>query len=320
MLQNPPRLILAPLTVWFFGVASAEPPDAPEGFRWKRMDRFSDEFDGERLDGTKWHDHFPGWVGRPPGRFLPGNVTLDGGHLRIESNQLPEPEPVPGAKPKPGQPTPQFTIGCGAIQSKAADALYGYYECRMKASRIPTSSTFWLINTLPRPDGTRLRTELDIQECIGGAQRWKAFADHMMGNTHVTLYPKEEADGQVSGQANGQVSKQDDAPEGRPEPATVKAGGRAKLSSGVADEFHTYGCWWVDGNTMHFYADGEPVFTINVSDEVVEAPFHQPMRLNLVCETYAWETTPTTSQLADTENNFTLYDWVRCYELVKDAE
>jgi hypothetical protein len=56
----------------------------------------------------------------------------------------------------------------------------------------------------------------------------------MKANTHIHLTP--DAKG-----AEGKVAKK---------------GEGANLKSNVDDEFHTYGCWWVDANTMRFYADG----------------------------------------------------------------
>ncbi len=44
------------------------------------------------------------------------------------------------------------------------------------------------------------------------------------------------------------------------------------------------------------------------------------MHLNLVTETYDWETPPTPEELGDDSINTTHYDWVRAYVLVKKEE
>ena len=52
----------------------AQPPEPPTGFRWVLWDQYSDEFDGDELDTTKWRNSFVGWDGRPPARFEPSSV------------------------------------------------------------------------------------------------------------------------------------------------------------------------------------------------------------------------------------------------------
>jgi beta-glucanase (GH16 family) len=123
------------------------PPTPPEGYQWVRNEAFSDEFDGSELDHDKWHDHNPRLMGRPPGKFMPSSVSVQDGLLQIKSTVL-------------DPPRGEFTIACGAIQSKAQDALYGYYECRMKASSISTSSTFWLTSDPKKVPGGKINLGL----------------------------------------------------------------------------------------------------------------------------------------------------------------
>ncbi len=260
------------------------PPTPPDGYQWVKNEAFSDEFNGSQLDHDKWHDHNPYWKGRPPGKFVPSSVSVENGYLQIKSTVL---DPPDG----------KFTIACGAVQSKSKDALFGYYECRMKASSISTSSTFWLTGPHFEVPGGKMRLELDIQECIGNAQRFETFKTHMKSNTHITFTPDGE----------GAERKQ------------AKKGGGAPLKSNVADEFHTYGCWWVDANTLKFYADGEYKYTIEPSTELDPTPFDHPLFMNLVCETYAWEVPPTFEELQDDSRNTTYYDWVHAYKLVKES-
>ncbi len=258
-------------------------PVPPTGYKWVKNEAYSDEFNGTELDSTKWHDHYPGWPGRVPGKFLPENVSVKDGTLQIKSGVLDPPEG-------------EFNIGCGAIQSKAKDALYGYYECRVKASSIRTSTTFWLFCKDVKVPGGKLRLELDIQECIGNATRWPGFKEQLRGNTHVTFTPGDNPQGAKN----------------------AKRGMSGNLKSKVDEEFHTYGCWWIDANTMKFFADGEYKFTIRPSTELDETPFDHPMFLNLVCETYEWEVPPEIEGLNDDSKNTTYYDYVRSWKLVKD--
>lgn len=43
--------------------------DPPPGGKWQPIPELTDEFKGNKLDSTKWHDHNPGWKGREPGFF-----------------------------------------------------------------------------------------------------------------------------------------------------------------------------------------------------------------------------------------------------------
>lgn len=261
------------------------PVDAPKGFQWVLNEPYSDEFNGAELDLNKWHDHYPGWEGRVPGLFVPSSVSVKDGFLQIKCTVLDPPQGVSN----------EWTIACGAIQTRANEALYGYYETRMKASDISTSSTFWLKNHHDDAERPYKSTELDIQECIGNAQRWPGFKSQMRSNTHIGIY-----------------SKDPDA-----EPEEAKKDASTDLGGNVSEAFHTYGCWWIDANTMKFYLDGKYVHSITPSTELGKTPYDQPMFLNLVCEIYTWEVQPTVEDLMDDSRNTTCYDYVRSYKLVK---
>lgn len=261
------------------------PVEAPEGYEWVLNKQFSDEFDGKKLDRKKWDDHYKGWEGREPGRFVPSSISVKDGFLQIKSTVLDPPQGVSN----------EWKIACGAVQSKKAEASYGYYEARIKPSKISTSSTFWLKNENPDDIRPFKLTELDILECIGNAQRWSSFGNHMMSNSHIEYFSENRDE----------------------EPEIIKLGKNVKLDSKVSDKFRTFGCWWVDANTMHFYLDGKRVYTITPSTEREEKPFDQTLFVNMVCEIYTWEVPPTVEELMDDSINTTLYDYVRAYKLVK---
>ncbi len=279
------------LALVFCRPAAADVPqpaaEAPAGHRWVANDAYTDEFDGNELDRTKWNDLFPGWEGRPPGLFVAENVSVRDGHLEIRSTPL--------APPKEGG---KWMIACGAIQSIEPGASYGYYETRVKASSVATSTTFWLKRRPERGEPLVKSTELDILESVGNAQRFAGFATQMRSNTHVNYPEILGADGK---------------------PVELKAGANTVLPNDqrVDGAFHTYGCWWVDATTMHFYLDGEFAHTIEVSTEIEPEPFDKTMFLNAVCETYAWEHPPLRENLLDPEKNVTRYDWIRSWTLEK---
>ena len=47
-------------------IPASSPPSAPAGYRWQPVRGLSDEFEGARLDASKWQASHPYWTGRPP--------------------------------------------------------------------------------------------------------------------------------------------------------------------------------------------------------------------------------------------------------------
>lgn len=261
----------------FCSQLKADPPTAPDGFQWVLNKKFSDEFNGSRLDASKWYDHHPSWKGRPPAKFMPDTVSLNGGMLQIRNRVL---DPPDGP----------FSIAGGAVVSKSCEAHYGYYEVRMKASSISMSSTFWFSNASDRADPLRTSQELDVQEAVGGGKRTPSRRHYMKSNTHYRV------------RENGK-------------PRSIAVPGDAKIAPAVDEAFHVYGVWWVDANTIKFYHNDHYKFTIHPDTSIDATPFDRPMQMNLVTETYDWETPPTVDELNDYSINATYYDWSRAYVL-----
>lgn len=278
-------------------------PSPPDGFKWAVNPDFTDEFQGSRLDAGKWFDKSPYWRnGRPPATFKARNVSVENGRLRIRNSRL---NPTEGNDGKPGT---KYSLAGGAVASKSDQAWYGYYEVRMKASPTPMSSTFWLKN-LPREiryvdrNGKLVieqhRQELDIIETMGTPTRYPKWNRQFNANTHYSVRVK-----------------------GAKSPPTASKGsprGQPSVTAPSDEDYHTYGLWWVDANTMHFYYDGQFRFTVHPSTRYNTQPFSRPMYMHLVTETYSWEPSlPTDAMLNDDKKNSTYYDWVRSYVLVRD--
>lgn len=273
------RLVLLGCTVV---ALQAAPPEPPAGYHWVADPRFSDEFNGTKLDAEKWHDHHPKWQGRPPAKFVPSALSVQDGVLRIRNGVL-------------NPPQGRFTISGGAVVSKSTQAHFGYYEVRMKASRIPMSSTFWFSNDAERKGDLRISQELDVIETIGGAKKNTIWRSTMHSNTHIWVH------------RNG-------------ERLVRSKPGVSKVTPDTGEAFHTYGVWWVDANTVHFYHDNEFQFTLHPDTTDLPKPFARPMHLNLVTETYDWEPPPTPEELNNDTINATEYDWVHGYRLEIDKK
>lgn len=284
-------------------------PSPPEGYKWVVNEDFSDEFNGNQLDETKWYRKSPHWPnGRPPATFKAENVSVKDGYLRITNRFLEHKEG------KDGKPGDIYYLSGGAVASKSDKAFYGYYECRMKASKTTMSSTFWMKNAPEKQilniDGKEIecsvRQELDIQETVGDPKvleeekkSWVLNTNKRIGsNTHYNYYYKDPVTGK---HIKGHKS----------------VSGSCENIENTSEVFHTYGCWWKDATTLDFYLDGKYVFTIHPDTTLDKEPFSRPMYMHMVTETYDWEKVrPTVEDLKDEEKATTLYDWVRSYKLV----
>ena len=272
-------LFLCTVVIYCFNL-TAQTPEPPKGYKWVPNDKFTDEFEGNSLDTSKWYARSPYWVdGRPPATFRDYSISVKVGNLQIKNTVL--------------ENDKKYNIAGGAVASVAKDALYGYFETRMKASSISMSSTFWLKNKPDTKECPFEVQELDIVEVVGQQKTGGDFRTKLRSNTH-TFYT--DCDGAK----------------------TVKSqkGVVTEINPPANEAYHVYGCWWVDANTIKIYLDGEYRTTMHPSTFFRETPFNKPMYMHLVTETYNWETPPTPEELADDSKNTTYYDWVRAYTLV----
>ncbi len=178
-------------------------PTPPSGQRWILNDEYSDEFNGDKLDGDKWLDYHPTWIGRAPGLFESKNVSVADGCLKLGSSKM----DTPVSRGRGDNPS-VFDISCAAVVSKGETAHYGYYEARVKANKTSLSTTYWLsrgggnhpvAGNQPEgvPDGT-FGQELDICETIGrtgtSEEGWmpmsSQFYTGMNSNVHCWVNPK----------------------------------------------------------------------------------------------------------------------------------
>ena len=155
--------------------AAAQPTvkDAAGTIKWTPLAALTDEFDGTKLDETKWHPNNPTWKGRLPGFFSKKNVTVVDGKLNITMK----------AETLPNLPKGYNTFTCGAVKSKTK-VLYGFFEARCRAMDSRGSSAFWFYDSTKE-----IWTEIDVFEIGGKAPRHER-AVHM--NVHVFHTPTEK--------------------------------------------------------------------------------------------------------------------------------
>jgi len=147
--------------------------EPPKHSRWKPIPELTDEFEGNKLDSHKWHDHNPGWMGRKPGFFSKKNVTVSNGKLHLTAR----------VEDLPNLPEGYHTYTTAAVKSKAL-VKYGYFEIKCQPMNSKASSAFWFYNAEPE-----LWTEIDVFEIGAGAPGHERTV-HM--NVYVFRTPTEE--------------------------------------------------------------------------------------------------------------------------------
>jgi beta-glucanase (GH16 family) len=175
---------LSLLLCWLltFSARASDPiddlPSPPKGQTWKLT--WADEFDGDKLDRTKWEPRPDGK--RKGGWWSSRAVTLDGdGHLVITTFM------------DDGKPT----TGCVWTKGKFEHS-FGYYIARVKLQKQPGHwSAFWINGTGIGKvgDGGRDGTEIDIMEKpwlddrVQHTFHWDGYGDHHKSEGKVVKVP-----------------------------------------------------------------------------------------------------------------------------------
>ena len=130
--------------------------DPPPGEKWNAIPELTDEFEGDKLDSTKWHDHNPDWKGREPGFFSPTNVSVNDGQLHLTAR----------AENLKNLPQGYHTFTTAAVKSKAL-ARYGYFEMKCRPMKSQASRAFWFYR-----EEKEIWTEIDVLEICGSGGKW----------------------------------------------------------------------------------------------------------------------------------------------------
>ncbi|MDV7185957.1 family 16 glycosylhydrolase [Lutibacter sp. TH_r2] len=141
---------------------------------WKLLTKYSDEFEGEKLNEERWYPNNPGWKGRKPTYFHGSNVSLEDNELVFRVNKHGN-EKLPEG----------YTHSTGFIKSKQK-FLYGYFEAKVKLMNAPWVSGFWMTNV-----SKDWWTEIDICENAPGLH----YNRHdLNSNIHVFRAPEDKGD------------------------------------------------------------------------------------------------------------------------------
>ncbi|MEO9476592.1 MAG: family 16 glycosylhydrolase [Cyclobacteriaceae bacterium] len=256
---------------------------------WILNGDFSDEFEGDSLNRSRWHlqgeyiagcegdgcrdgIYYNGFKGRWPAQFTPNNAKVDGGKLILETKWEPEftflsncDEGNTGycyGKDLDGNPLPVTTAGVNSLKQFT----YGYMEIYSKAANAEITSSFWTIGS---------GAEIDMFEMFGKYEA--ANRKHKEKELKFNLIEW----------GNG-----------------FKPRFETFISTDwrVADDYHTYGFEW-DDTSVSVYVDGEfqgkytgADFTKNL-DEGRDWTFTGSQRLWVDQECFPWNGLPNEEDL-----------------------
>lgn len=172
-------------------------------------------------------------------------------------------------------PNADIWVGAGCVTSKNRTAGQGYYEAKVKSAKICMTSAFWFQGKY---------SEIDVVEQMGVSYNNPAKAYWMAMNTHY--YP--------GGWSND-----------------INTPRHWTMPTAAADEYHVYGVWWKDANTVWMYHNGTKVAEITTG-----GAFNEPQYMFFDSEVFTWEGLPTPATLQDDTLNAMYVDWVRGWQLV----
>ena len=232
---------------------------------WVLNEDISDEFEGTELDTNKWFieglngDYYI-WKGRAPAQFVPHNVIVEDGKLKLRTQWEPDYEfDQEGYKESGGEaygifegkPLPITTAG--VITKKRF--LNGYMEVKSKVGDAAITGAFWAIG---------YEQELDIYE--------------LMGNPKVK-------DGDIRETGIKSTIHDWSPPATRPTWAWKYKDNH--LPYRVADDFHVYGAEWGE-DYLKIYLDGNLVAEVTQDELGTDWVLNNPMEIWLDSEIFKW--------------------------------
>lgn len=255
------------------GIYPSSDPTNSEG--WILNEELSDEFEGTTIDKKKWFvegqngDYYI-WKGRAPSQFVPHNVIVENGTLKLRTQWEPNygfaNEQYADGKNKDeygffeGKPLPVTTAG---IVSKKR-FLNGYMEVKSKVGNAAITGAFWAIG---------YEQELDIYE--------------QMGNPKIK-------DGTI--RENSVRSAVHDWSPPAVRPTKVFGYDEKNLSYRTADEFHVYGAeWGID--YLKVFRDGKLTYHVTQEEVGTDWVLNNPMEIWLDSEIFKWLGVPHKEEL-----------------------
>ncbi|WP_075589666.1 LamG domain-containing protein [Labilibacter marinus] len=271
-----------------FTIISAQPTfksgndPKPSDKKWVPVENLSDEFEGDKMDLSKWQVDPVGndwaWIGRPPGLFRKENIVVNDGNMNVTVSKLDQPQTINGKN---------FTHQGAIIRSLKPGNVGWYFECKMKANATVMSSTFWLMTKY----NCKKKLETDIQECVGRttelSEPWSKGWDSIF---HSNAIHRHTACAEKLQLQNA-----------------------SKLKEPNYARYYIYAAWWKSPKEIQFFLDGEYQYSINPKVE-----WDNPAYLHMAIETYSWNPIPEDGGIVESgtwEQRTTKYEWIRTWKL-----
>ncbi|CAH8284215.1 glycosyl hydrolase family 16 [Mariniflexile fucanivorans] len=232
---------------------------------WVLNDEISDEFEGTSIDTTKWFvegqngDYYI-WKGRAPSQFVPHNVRVEDGKLKLRTAWEPDypffqetytDGNMGTAKygEYEGKPIPVTTAG--VISKKRF--LNGYMEVKSKVGNAAITGAFWAIG---------YEQELDVYELMGNPKK--------PGNIKANSYLATAHDWSPPAKRPTNVFQHTE-----------------DLPYRTADEFHVYGAEWGE-DFLKLFIDDKLVHHFTQNDVGLDWVLNNPMEVWLDSEIFFW--------------------------------
>ncbi|MFD0835928.1 family 16 glycosylhydrolase [Mariniflexile aquimaris] len=232
---------------------------------WILNEEISDEFEGTTIDTTKWFvegqngDYYI-WKGRAPSQFVPHNVRVEDGKLKLRTAWEPDypffqetyTDGNMGTSKYgeyEGKPMPVTTA---AVVSKKR-FLNGYMEVKSKVGNAAITGAFWAIG---------YEQELDVYELMGNPKK--------QGNIRADSYLATAHDWSPPAQRPTNVFQHTE-----------------DLPYRTADEFHVYGAEWGE-DYLKLYIDEKLVHHFTQDDVGLDWVLNNPMEIWLDSEIFFW--------------------------------
>lgn len=232
---------------------------------WVLNEEVSDEFEGKKLDRNKWfiegeNDEYYIWKGRAPSQFVPHNVWVKNGKLKLRTAWEPKYKFIQESYTDgnmgtakygeyEGNPMPVTTAG---VVSKKR-FLNGYMEVKSKSGNAAITAAFW---------GIGYEQELDVFEQMGNPKKGeKITATSSLATAHDWSPPAQ-----------------------RPTNVFQHV---EHLPFRTADDFHIYGAEWGE-DFLKIFIDGKEVYSMTQDDVGLDWVLNNPMEIWLDSEIFFW--------------------------------
>lgn len=232
---------------------------------WLLNEDLSDEFEAQELDRTKWfiegeYGDYYIWKGRAPSQFVPHNVRVENGKLKLRTAWEPNYRFIQESYTDGAMGTSKY----GEYQNKPMPVttaavitkkrfLNGYMEVKSKSGNAAITAAFW---------GVGYEQELDVFEQMGHPKKGeKITATSSLATAHDWSPPAE-----------------------RPTNVFQHV---EHLPFRTADDFHVYGAEWGE-DYLSIFIDGRRVHHFTQDDVGLDWVLNNPMEIWLDSEIFFW--------------------------------